>query len=55
MSGIESKIPFDEVVDAMEQTGALMSPTLKESSQAGLATTNTALEIQKQVFGDLKF
>lgn len=55
LSGIESKIPFDEVVDAMEQTGALMSPTLKESSQAGLATTKTALEIQKQVFGDLKF
>ena len=35
----------------MEQTGALMSPTLKESSQAGLATTKTALEVQKQVFG----
>lgn len=51
LSGVESKIPFDEVVDAMEQTGALMSPTLKESSQAGLATTKTALEIQKQVFG----
>ncbi len=51
LAGVESKIPFDEVVDAMEQTGALMSPTLKESSQAGLATTKTALEIQNQVFG----
>ena len=51
LSGIESKIPIDEVIDAMEQTGALMSPTLKESSQAGLATTKTALEVQKQVFG----
>ena len=39
LSGVESKIPLDEVIDAMEQTGALMSPTLKESSQAGLATT----------------
>lgn len=54
LSGVESKIPIDEVVDAMEQTGALMSPTLKESSQAGLATTKTALQIQKQVFGDSK-
>lgn len=51
LAGVESKIPIDEVVDAMEQTGALMSPTLKESSQAGLAVTKTALEIQKQVFG----
>ncbi len=51
LSGVESKIPIDEVIDAMEQTGALMSPTLKESSQAGLATTKTAIEVQKQVFG----
>lgn len=51
LAGVESKIPFDEVIDAMEQTGALMSPTLKESSQAGLAVTKSALEIQKQVFG----
>lgn len=52
LSGVESKIPIDEVIDAMEQTGALMSPTLKESSQAGLATTNTGLAVRKQVFGD---
>jgi len=51
LAGVESKIPPDEVIDAMEQTGALMSPTLKESSQAGLAATRTGLEVQKQVFG----
>lgn len=51
LADIKSQIPIDEVVDAMEQTGALMSPTLKESSQAGLATTKTALEVQKRVFG----
>lgn len=51
LAGVESKIPPDEVIDAMEQAGALMSPTLKESSQAGLATTKTGLEIQKKVFG----
>lgn len=51
LSGVESKIPPDEVIDAMEQTGALMSPTLKESSQAGLATTKTGLRVQAQVFG----
>lgn len=52
LAGVESKIPLDEVIDAMEQTGALMSPTLKESSQAGLATTKTGLEVQKKVFGE---
>lgn len=49
LSGIESKIPPDEVVDALSQTGQLMSPLLKECSQAGLAKTKTALKIEKKV------
>ncbi len=52
LSGVESKIPIDEVVDAMAQTGALMSPMLKESSKAGLATTKTGLAIKNRVFGN---
>ncbi len=51
LSGIESKIPPDEVVDALAQTGQLMSPMLKESSQAGLAKTKTAIKIEQKVFG----
>lgn len=50
LSDVESKIPLDEVVDAMAQTGALMSPMLKESSQAGLATTKTGLKIKEFLF-----
>ena len=53
LSGVESKIPIDEIVDAMAQTGALLSPMLKESSQAGLATTKTGLKIKKKIFGSL--
>lgn len=49
MAGVESKIPADEVVDALCQTGQLMSPLLKECSQAGLAKTKTALKIEKKV------
>lgn len=49
LAGIESKIPPDEVVDALAQTGQLMSPMLKESSQAGLAKTKTALKIEQKV------
>lgn len=51
LAGVESKIPADEVVDAMAQTGQLMSPLLKESSQAGLAKTKTALKIEQKVLG----
>ena len=49
-AGIISIIPADEVVDAMEQTGALMSSALKESSQAGLAKTKTAIIMEKACF-----
>ena len=49
ISGIKSKIPVDEVVDAMMQIGELMSPTLKESSQAGLAKTKTAIKIGNEL------
>lgn len=49
IAGITSKIPPDEVVDALAQTGQLMSPLLKECSQAGLAKTKTALKIEKKV------
>lgn len=50
LAGIESKIPVDEVIDAMRQTGQLMSPMLKESSLAGLATTKTALKLKEKIF-----
>lgn len=53
LAGIESKIPADEVVDALAQTGQLMSPMLKESSQAGLAKTKTALKIEQKVLKNI--
>ena len=49
MADIVSKIPPDEVVDAMEQTGKLMSPLLKESSLGGLAKTKTAVNLEKNI------
>ncbi len=53
LADIESKIPTDEVVDALCQTGQLMSPMLKESSQAGLAKTKTALKIEQRVLNNI--
>ncbi|MCD7740369.1 MAG: L-serine ammonia-lyase, iron-sulfur-dependent, subunit alpha [Candidatus Gastranaerophilales bacterium] len=49
LAGIESKIPADEVVDAMVQTGQLMSPLLKETSQGGLAATKSGILINESL------
>ncbi len=53
LAGIKSVIPPDEVIDAVKQVGELLSVSLKESSEAGLATTKTGKIIeenfQKQV------
>lgn len=49
LNKIESVIPLDEVVTAMKQIGTLMSPLLKECSEAGLATTPTAKKIQENL------
>lgn len=50
MAGIESKIPPDDVVSAMRETGNLMSPKLKESSEAGLALTPAGVQIINSLY-----
>lgn len=49
LADIFSKISPDDVVDAMVQTGQLMSPLLKETSQGGLATTKTGILINTEL------
>ncbi len=49
LANVESKIPPDEVVDAMVQTGQLMSPLLKETSMGGLATTKSGIIISREL------
>ena len=49
-SGIKSIIPADECIDAMAETGAIMSPRLKESSEAGLAVTKTGIRIKDELY-----
>lgn len=51
LAGIESVIPFDEVVLAMAQVGRDLPCSLKETSLGGIAITPTALKIQKELFG----
>ncbi len=50
-AGITSAIPADEVIFAMKQVGNLMSSSLKETSEGGLAATPTGCRLRKQIFG----
>lgn len=50
LAGIESVIPFDEVVDAMFQVGRMMPCTLRETAEGGVAATPTGKQIKQQIF-----
>ena len=51
LAGMESKIPVDEVIDAMKEVGDSMPCAMKETAQGGLANTPTAKQMKEQVFG----
>lgn len=51
LAGIKSAIPADEVIWAMKKVGDVMSPTLKETAEGGLAATPTGRRLHQQVFG----
>ncbi|GAK07483.1 L-serine dehydratase, alpha subunit [Geomicrobium sp. JCM 19038] len=50
LAGIESRIPCDEVIDAMYRIGESMSETLKETALGGLAATPTGKALESQIF-----
>ena len=52
MSGVESRIPFDDTVTAMYRVGKQLPCELRETAQGGLAITETGLELNRKVFGD---
>jgi L-serine dehydratase len=50
MAGVKSRIPVDEVIDAMGRIGHLIPACLRETGQEGLATTQTAQDFcEKQM------
>lgn len=51
MAGVESKIPFDDVVLAMYKVGKSLPPELRETAQGGLAITPTGLKLKEQILG----
>lgn len=53
MAGIESKIPPDEVIDAMQSIGRRMDPSIRETGVGGLAGTPTGARIREEIRGNL--
>lgn len=51
LAGIKSVIPPDEVISAMNQVGKTMPGIFKETAEGGLAVTETAKRISKDIYG----
>lgn len=51
LAGIKSRIPCDEVIDAMYRVGQQMPTALKETARGGLADTPTARKLEAKIFG----
>ncbi len=51
LAGITSRIPCDEVIDAMYKIGQTMPTALKETAQGGLAATPTGRELEAKIYG----
>lgn len=51
VAGLESRIPPDEVIDAMGEIGAALPAALRETGLGGLAATPTARRITEEVRG----
>ncbi|MED3562717.1 L-serine ammonia-lyase, iron-sulfur-dependent, subunit alpha [Bacillus xiapuensis] len=51
LAGVTSRIPCDEVIDAMYKIGQNMPTALKETAQGGLAATPTGRKLEAKIFG----
>jgi L-serine dehydratase len=51
LAGVTSRIPCDEVIDAMYKIGQTMPTALKETARGGLAATPTGKWLEAKIFG----
>ncbi len=51
LAGIESRIPTDEVIDAMQVVGETLPTALRETGNGGVAATPTAIRFRERFFG----
>ncbi|AOV08300.1 L-serine ammonia-lyase, iron-sulfur-dependent, subunit alpha [Sporosarcina ureilytica] len=54
LAGVVSRIPTDEVIDAMHRIGQSMPSALRETAKGGLATTPTGKALEAKIFGGTK-
>ncbi|KOR13866.1 serine dehydratase [Staphylococcus carnosus] len=52
LAGVASRIPTDEVIDAMYRIGKTMPSALRETGRGGLAGTPTGQRLKQKIFGD---
>ncbi|MDU3184019.1 MAG: L-serine ammonia-lyase, iron-sulfur-dependent, subunit alpha [Staphylococcus lugdunensis] len=52
LAGVESRIPVDEVIEAMDKVGRNLPASLRETGLGGLAGTSTGEAIKRKIFGD---
>lgn len=52
LAGIESRIPADEVIDAMKRVGNAMPESLRETAKGGLADTPSGRRIAEKLMGE---
>lgn len=51
LAGIESRIPPDEVIDAIQAVGEMMPAALRETGEGGIAASPTAIKFRQDFFG----
>ncbi|HAR3875718.1 TPA: L-serine ammonia-lyase, iron-sulfur-dependent, subunit alpha [Staphylococcus aureus] len=51
LAGIESRIPVDKVIEAMDKVGRNLPASLRETGLGGLAGTPTGEAIKRKIFG----
>ena len=54
LAGIESRIPVDEVIDAMGDVGRRLPVEFRETALGGLAVTPTGKAVKKQMINNRK-
>ncbi|AKG04612.1 L-serine dehydratase, iron-sulfur-dependent subunit alpha [Salimicrobium jeotgali] len=51
LAGVTSRIPCDEVIDAMFKVGQRMPSAFRETAEGGLAATPTGKALEKKIYG----
>ncbi|MGY5297753.1 L-serine ammonia-lyase, iron-sulfur-dependent, subunit alpha [Staphylococcus haemolyticus] len=54
LAGVESRIPVDEVIEAMDKVGRGLPAELRETGLGGLAGTPTGEAIKRKIFGEVE-